>query len=228
MRATTERGQIIKKIARLAGFVSPAVYAIGLMGSSTALAGSGYLLLPVGGLVLGSGLAGTLKTVLDTLSCARDLFAAKIANVHLIGPFVVDFLGCKVKSRDEITCEAKSPNGGEGLILTRTLHAIIGLSLPASRPALVVLPTSGTALFTLAENECIVGLRFEGIVGGLLLAPVGASTTSALLDFRRGDPEVVDTLLSGVFNLELLAFGSIAEFETQVHLAFQQATEIMP
>src|ERR1700731_2236482 len=105
----------MKKLARLAGLLSLAIFAVGLMAASSASA-TGYLLLPVGATITGVSLPGKLTGGGNTITCQKDNFTATIASVHLIGPFVVHFLECKATNGVK-TCEASSPGAPAGLIL---------------------------------------------------------------------------------------------------------------
>jgi len=227
----------MKKLVRLAGLLSLAIFAVGLMAASSASA-TGYLLLPVGGLVLGLSLPGTLKAGSNTITCEHDQFTAEISSVHLIGPFQVHFLGCTAKGSTFSGCPASSVGAASGLILTNTLHALIGLGLPGGLPAILVLPTSGKEFVRLEkstskEGTCTVATAVEGTVGGLLLQTVGLPTEKALLDFVGGvpgDPRKIDLPLGGTVEPEIEAFGVEAEFITQVHLLYDapKGGELMP
>jgi hypothetical protein len=226
----------MKKLARLAGLLSLAIFAVGLIASSSASA-TGYLLLPVGQLILGLSLPGTLKGGSNTITCEHDEFTAQITSVHLIGPFQVHFLGCKATGSTDSGCPASSLGAASGLILTNTLHALIGLGLPGGLPALLVLPAVGKEFVKLEkstnkEGTCTIATAVEGNVLGLLLQTVGKPTEKALLDFVPGDPRTIDLPLGGTVIPEIEAFGVEAAFETQVHLLYDPLNgvnnELMP
>ena len=219
----------MKKLARLAGLLSLAIFALGLMASSSASA-IGYLLLPVGGTILGTGLAGILAGGGSEIACSSDTFTAEVATVHLVGPFVVKFAGCSSSSdKGVVKCTAKSTGAAEGEIATTTLHALIGLALPSNTPALLVLPVSGTKFVTVASNKCTITTTASGNVVGLLLQKVGGGTTTkANLDFVPGDPTKITLPLGGTVVSEIEAFGALATFETQQHLLYDTPGELMP
>jgi hypothetical protein len=226
----------MKKLARLASLLSLAVFVVGLMAASSASA-IGYLLLPVGATITAVSLPGTLSAGGNTITCQKDNFTATIASVHLIGPFVVHFLECTATGGSK-TCPLSSPGAASGLILTKTLHALIGLGLPGNRPALLILPATGQQFVTLEEStlktedgtteKCTPKSTVNGTLAGLLLQGIGVKTTRALLDFIPGDPKKIDLPLGGNITPELEDFGVEGEFATQVHLSYSPEVELMP
>jgi hypothetical protein len=224
----------MKKLARLAGLLSLALVAVGLMAASSASA-TGYLLLPVGGTVTGTSTVGTLKAGTNVVNCTADEFKATIASVHLVGPFVVKFTGCTAGGKTNVGCPANSKGTSGGEILTNTLHALIGLALPSNTPALLVLPTSGHTFLELAEStnkttkaQCTVATAVSGNVVGLLTQTVGAKVESASLSFVPTDPETIDLPLGGKVVSEIEAFGLPGEFATVESLKYGQSSELMP
>jgi len=223
----------MKKLARLAGLLSLGILAVGLMGASSASA-TGYLLLPVGGTVTGISLPGTLVGGKNTVACEKDEFEAKIASVHLIGPFTVHFTGCTASGEAVSGCSANSVGASGGEVITKTVHALIGLALPSNTPALLILPTSGKVFVELekstnkAGETCTVATSPEGNVVGLLAQTIGTKTTRALLNFSNKDPENIDLPLGGKVKSELEAFGFKAVFTTLVHLSYSESAELMP
>ena len=226
----------MKTLARLAGLLSLAILAVGLMAASSASA-TGYLLLPVGGTITGLSLPGTLTFGGNTLSCNKDNFTATISTVHLIGPFQVHFLECVASGATNENCPVSSPGAASGLILTNTLHALIGLGLPGNLPAVLVLPTANGKFFVLTKSTekegsevitCTVETTANGSVAGLLLQTIGTKTTRALLNFKPKDPEKIDLPLGGTATPALELFGLPGTFTTLVHLAYGQESELMP
>ena len=225
----------MKKLARLAGLLSLAILAVGLMAASSASA-TGYLLLPVGGTVTGESLPGTLTALGNTLACKKDNFTGTIASVHLIGPFQVHFLECTASGTTHSGCPVSSPGAASGLILTNTLHALIGLALPGNSPALLILPTANSKFVVAAEStekegseviKCTVETTINGSVAGLLSQTIGTKTTRALLNFTKTDPEKIDLPLGGTVTPEITAFGVAGVFTTLVHLSYGQESELM-
>jgi hypothetical protein len=224
----------MKKLARLAGLLSLAILAVGLMAASSASA-TGYLLLPVNGTVTGTSAAGTLKAGSNAITCEKDEFKATIASVHLVGPFVVTFSGCTAAGKTNAGCPANSVGASSGSIITKTLHALIGLALPSNTPALLVLPTTGTEFLKVAETTnkttkavCTVETAVNGNLVGLLAQTVGAKVTSATLNFVNKDPENIDLPLGGKIISEIEAFGVPATFTTVESLTYGQSSELMP
>jgi 3D (Asp-Asp-Asp) domain-containing protein len=226
----------MKKLTRLAGLLSLAIFAVGLMAASSASA-TGYLLLPVGGTVTGTSTVGTLKAASNVINCTKDEFKATIASVHLVGPFQVKFTGCTAKGKTNSGCAVNSKGTSGGEILTNTLHALIGLALPSNTPALLVLPGSGHTWFELAASteksgtetvECTVATTVAGNLVGLLAQGIGTKTTKAALKFVNNDPETIDLPLGGKVVAELEYFGVPGTFETVESLVYGQSSELMP
>jgi hypothetical protein len=224
----------MKKLARLAGLLSLAILAVGLMAVSSASA-TGYLLLPVGGTITGLSLPGTLTAGTNAIKCEKDTFEAKIASVHLIGPFAVHFSGCIANGKTNSGCPANSVGASGGEVITTTLHALIGLGLPGNLPTLLILPNASAEFVLLAQSTnkttkavCTIETAVEGTVAGLLAQTIGTKTTRALLNFVPGDPEKIDLPLGGTVTPEIKAFGVPGTFETLVHLSYGQESELMP
>jgi hypothetical protein len=224
----------MKKLARLAGLLSLAILAFGLMATSSASA-TGYLLLPVGGTITAVSLPVTFTRGSNLDSCETDNFTATIASVHLIGPFQVHFSGCTAAGKTNSGCPANSVGASGGEVITKTLHAIIGLALPSKTPALLILPSSGEEFVELAQTTnkttkavCTVETTVEGNLIGLLSQTIGTRTTRALLNFIPKDPEKIDLPLGGTVISEIVSFGLPAEFKALVHLEYGQESELMP
>jgi len=222
----------MKTLTRLAGLVRLAILAVGLMASASASA-TGYLLLPVGALVLALSLPGRLTIGEYTIECSSDRFTTEIASVHLIGPFRGDLNGCTASSRSDSDCPANSVGAASGLISTTTLHALIGLGLPGDSPTLLVLPATGKKLATLAASTnkagtCTPESAAVGTVAGLLLQTVGTKTTKALIDFVPNDPQTIDLPLGGTVTPEIEVFAALGALEAQVHLLYDTPAELMP
>jgi hypothetical protein len=225
----------MKKLTRLAGLLSLAILAVGLMAASSASA-TGYLLLPVGGTVTGLSLPGSLSSGSNTIECKKDTFTATIASVHLIGPFVVKFSECTAKGKEFANCPANSEGASGGEVITNTLHGLIGLALPSNTPALLVLPTKGKVFVNLSQTTsktnkelvCTIETAAEGNVVGLLAQTIGTTTNRALLNFVKGDPKEIDLPLGEKVTSSILVFGVPATFTTLVHLAYGQPSELMP
>jgi hypothetical protein len=219
------------KVIRLAGLMLMAVLAVGLMATSAASAETSYLFSSssVGSIALGLSLAGTLKAgEKDFIVCADDRSEAKVANVHLLGPFDITFSGCKSTSNAGLTyCTAKSTNvSTEGVILTLTVHALLGTVLPSELAGLLVLPTASRRFVTIARNECSPETAVEGSTAGLLFASqIGHSITESLVNFIANDITKIDTL-NGIVEPELTSFGLTSTLTTLEHIAWDGPAEV--
>jgi hypothetical protein len=214
------------KVIRLAGLALVAVLAVSLAVASTASAGV-YLFSPgsVGAEFKGLSLAGTLKAGPDSISCKDDVNAGTIANVHLIGPFDIKFTGCVSSGSGGSGCAASSVGAAEGEILTKTVHALLGLVLPAvglGLGGLLVLPVSGKQFLSLAANSCTPETTITGSVAGLLEDNQGGHLIlEALVLFIPNDIKKIDTL-NGLVEPALTAFSEEASLETVEHLTFSR------
>jgi len=222
----------MKTLTRLAGPLALTIFAIGLMASSSASA-TGYLLLPVGALILGLSLPVTLIAGVNTITCEHDRFTAEIASVHLIGPLRAHLIGCTARGSTNSGCPVSSVGAASGLILTTTLHSLIGLGLPGGLPALLILPASGKELVKLEkstdkEGTCTQAAAADGSVAGLLLQTVGTRTTKALFDLVPGDPRQIDLPLGGTVAPEIETFAEEGTVEAQAQLLYDTPVELMP
>jgi len=215
------------KVIRLAGLMLLAILAMSLMVASAASAGL-YLFSPgsVGTLWLGLSLASRLGVGKKEVLCTDDHNEGKILNVHLLGPFDITFLGCRSTNNGTEFCTAKSVGAAEGVILTKTLHALLGVTLPGNLAGLLVLPTEGAVFTEIEANKCTVATSPEGTVAGLLLGQqLGHPVTESLVVFTAGDPKLIDTL-NGLVKPKLLAFVAEAEFSTVEHLNWDGEIEV--
>jgi hypothetical protein len=223
----TNKENHIMKLARLVSLVLGAVLAIGLVGVSSASAvpplfsaGS------VGATFIAESLPGTLKAGGEIVWCAKDQSEGAIANVHLVGPLFVHFLECKSSSNGSTFCTANSQGQSGGLILTKTLHALLGLALPSNLPALLFLPTSGKQFLLLTKNECTEESLVTGNVAALVSNQRGVPSSTTLLTFRPKDIELIHTL-NGLVTPALTAFSEPATLETVVHVRWSREVEIV-
>jgi len=215
------------KIIRLAGLAIVAVLAVSLAVASTASAGV-YLFSPgsVGATFTGLSLAGVLSGASNIVECKDDVNAGEVANVHLLGPFDIKFTSCTSSSATgEKGCPVHSTGAGEGEILTTTVHALLGLVLPAvglGLGGLLVLPTSGKVFTTLVANNCTIETKITGSVAGLLEDSQGGHLIlEALVLFIPKDIKKIDTL-NGLVEPGLTAFSEEAFLETVEHLTFNR------
>jgi hypothetical protein len=218
------------KVIRLVGLAIVAVLAVSLAVAATASA-SPYLFRAsnVENTFLGLSLPGTIKAGADTIACNHDIFAGAIASVHLAGPFDITFRQCVSAGSGGSGCPVNSPGAAPGEILTKTLHALLGLVLPAiglGLGGLLVLPTSGKQFVTLEGNSCTPETIVTGNVAGLLEdSQVGHLVLDNLVLFIPKDITKIDTL-NGLVEPELIAFTELATLETVVHIKWHKDTEI--
>jgi hypothetical protein len=223
----------MKKLTRLPGLLSIAILAVGLIASSSASA-TGYLLLPVGGIITGVRLPSTFTVGSDVIVCESNHFTLIIASVHLVGPVRAHLVGCTAKGNENSGCPVNSVGASGGSILTEELHGLIGLGLPGNLPAVLILPANNENAFVeLAEStnktgKCTVATTVEGSVGGLLFQAIGTKTTRALVAFTPKDPEKIDLPLGGTVIPELRLFGTVGKVDEEAHVSYSQESELMP
>src|ERR1700733_3240117 len=222
------------KIARLSGLLLGLVFALSLVGASVASAvpplfTSGS----TGATYKANVLAGTLKAGTGATAivvfCAKASSVGEITSVHLVGPLVIHFLECKSSSNaGETYCAPVNSTGkpGEGLILTKTLHALLGLALPSQLPALLFLPTSGITFVELEANACTPTTKITGSVAGLVSNARNTPSLTTLLTFGPKDPELIHTLL-GLTEPELILMSKTATIATVAHLSWSKDIEIV-
>jgi hypothetical protein len=214
------------KTIRLAGLILLAITAAALAASATATAGP-YLFTPgsVGATFVGLSLAGTLKAGGDTVACKDDVNGGTIANVHLLGPFDIKFTSCVSSGSGGSGCAFNSVGAAEGEILTHTLHALLGLVLPAvglGLGGLLILPVSGKQFFTVAANTCTPETTVTGSIAGLLEDNQGGHLIlEALVLFIPNDIKRIDTL-NGLVEPSLTFFSEEATLETTEHLTWNR------
>jgi hypothetical protein len=225
------------RIMRLSGLVSLAVLAVGLVVVSVASAEPKFS--PVGATLTGTSGTGVFTAGANTVTCAKDTLTsgASKTTATLIGGITVHFLECTGKnSTSGESCPAKSEGAPlSNLILTKTLHGVLGLILPkpdtGSGVALVLLPVSGASFLTL-EVEC-VSPKISTVEGKLAGAvdPVGTKTLKGKLLFAVSSGvqaiKEVDLSTGGLVKPSLKWFGvATATEETTEELTFSEATEV--
>jgi hypothetical protein len=214
------------KTIRLAGCMLLAITAASLALSATATAGP-YLFTPgsVGATFVGLSLGLTIRAAGNSISCKDDVNAGTIANVHLLGPFDIKFTGCTSSGSGGSGCPFNSAGAAEGEVLTHTLHALLGLVLPAvglGLGGLLILPVSGKQFFTVAENKCTPATTATGSLAGLLEDNQGGHLIlEALVLFIPNDIKKIDTL-NGLVEPEFVLFSEPATLETVEHLTWNR------
>jgi hypothetical protein len=166
------------KFAQLVRRALVVVSAMGLVFVSAASA-TEPLFTPVGASVLGdSGLAVLIGfSGADIVDCVESHSFGNIQNTLLIGNVVVHYLGCTSSGPGGSGCPVHSPGAAEGLILTATLHGILGLILPSKETGILFLPVVGKTYVELEENTCTVASAISGTIAGLV-EPVGTGLTT--------------------------------------------------
>jgi hypothetical protein len=228
------------KLARLAGLLLVAVFAMSLLSVTVASAAesSNPLFLPVNGQTI-SGVSGPSKLVSGTgqiIACQKDTATGKITSSLLAGAVFVHYLECTAKEKEgaATTCTIKSEGAPEeGLIITNELHGILGLILsPAPLDTgILFLPVSGKIFVSLAESKngstvCTPATKITGTVAGLI-TPVGVDTTKGLLVFPKVSIKKIDlTHGLGFREPELVAFSVTSSLEQHDVLTFSEATGI--
>jgi hypothetical protein len=225
------------KIARLASLMLVAILAIGLMAASAASAEPEFN--PVGATLTGTSGTAILTAGANTVTCAKDTSTsgASKTTATLIGGITVHFLECTGKnSTSGESCPAKSEGAPlTNLILTKTLHGVLGLILPkpetGSGVALLLLPVAGVS-FVNIQAACLspAETTVEGKVAGAV-DPVGTKTLKGkLLFFAPSGVQAikeVDLSTGGLVKVSLKAFGvATATEETTEETTFSEATEV--
>jgi hypothetical protein len=220
------------KIARLA---YPALFAIVAMSLAAVSSASATepLFNPAGATVTGdSGLAVLIRGA-ESIDCLGSSFTGTIVNSLLIGHAVLHYLNCTSSGSGGNGCPINTPGAAAGLILTNTLHGILGLILPSKETGILFLPQSGNIFFTLAENACTEETKATGNIAGLV-EPVGVSTTTGRILFERepgpGNTQaILDIDLTHGLGLVKPAFVLFAATATLAQLGlvtFSVATEV--
>jgi hypothetical protein len=219
------------KTIRLAGCMLLAISAASLTMSATATAGP-YLfrVSNVRNIFSSLTLALEIRAAGDSIACKDGVSAGAIANVHLLGPFDIKFTSCVSSGSGGSGCAFNTPGAAEGEVLTHTLHALLGLVLPAvglGLGGLLVLPASGKQFFTAVGNNCTPETAFIGSFAGLLEpTQVGKLVLESLILFIPGAIKQIDTL-NGLVEPELVAFlGESLAMEAVQHLTWNKDTEI--
>jgi hypothetical protein len=222
------------KVFRLSGLVVVAVLAVSLMVVSVASAAPVFT--PTGATLTGTSGVSEFEAAGETLTCEKDTLGGTVTSATLMGGIVVHYLGCSAKTTGGATCTVKSTNTtAAGLILTNTLHGVLGLILPVPTPpasdvALVLLPISGSTFWSMVgSGTCIETTKVQGSVAGTL-EPVGVSQTTGklVLTSSGGKESITDVDLStgGLVAPELTSFGSSMTETTTEGYTLSKATEV--
>jgi hypothetical protein len=165
----------------------------------------------------------------DSVTCEKDAGAGEITSATSISDLLVHFLGCSSSSTEGKNCSVKSVgSSSEGLIITGTLHGVVGLLLPAPAIGLLLLPNSGKTVVELAGNACTPSTKVTGNVAGLL-EPINESQTTGKVVFglQKGKECAADIdTPSGLVKPELEAYGATAALETEEAASYEKAVEV--
>jgi hypothetical protein len=221
------------KIARLASMMLAAILAVGLVVVSVASAEPEFK--PTGSTVTGVNESPAVLTGNgEEVVCAKNVQSGGVVtSATLVGGIIVHFLECTAKTVAGESCPAMSPGAPlENLILTNTLHGVLGLILPkpesGSNVALILLPASGST-FVKILGKCIIETAVSGQVAGVA-SPIGTLTTKGLLTLAApGGVQAikeVDLSTGGLVKPKLTAFSATGSEAVIEGLTFGTATEI--
>jgi len=177
-----------------------------------------------------------LRAAGSTVTCtAHQAVSGSVANALLVGNVVVHYLGCSVTEAapgKEVGCPVKSVGSpAEGLILTTTLHGILGLLLPSNETGILFLPVASKVFATIAKSEkagkeCTPETVVEGSVAALI-SPVGSSQLTGKLATLAVARQAIDlTHGLGTVTAKLTAFGETGTQAQTDDTTFGEATEV--
>jgi hypothetical protein len=222
-------------VVRLAAVTFAAALAVGLVVASSALAAN-PLFTPASGQALsGEGGAFSLSGAGVTITCTSShVISANISSSLLVGGVVLHYLGCEYsKGEAESGCPVHSTNTtAEGLVLTNTLHGILGLLLPGNEVGIVYLPEVGTSFVTLSAAEkngksCGLETRISGD-GAASIEPVGKLQKASTVKSTKKEVQEVDlTHGLGLIKAKIIAFGGEVALATGTESGeYSVATEV--
>lgn len=207
------------KIARLACLALIAIFAMSLVVASAAAALPEFKPSTKASLTTKSITSGgTLKAAGNTVTCKEETSTGEITGPMEVSNILIHFTGCESFVTESTKCAVNSKGAtvGSGLLLTATLHGVLGLVLPGDLPGLLLLPNSGSVFLTFEKNACTIETKVTGSVAGLI-EPFGkGSTKTGKLVFSApgGKQEIKDIdTLSGLVAPELVAFSETATQE---------------
>jgi hypothetical protein len=230
-------GHRAMRIGRLVYPTVLSVVAVTLLAVSSASAASrNPLFTPVSQqTVRGEGGASVLDTAGLAIACeSNHVVSGNVSSALLIGGIVLHYLGCKyTKGEQESGCPLNSTNTtGEGLILTNTLHAILGILLPSGETGVLFLPQAGTKFDTFAAaskngKSCGPEMAISGSIAASI-TPVEKSQTNGTVKTTEKETQEFDlTHGLGLVKSKLIAFGGEAAILKQTDsIVFGVATEV--
>jgi hypothetical protein len=226
------------RIIRFVGLVLVAVVAMSFAVVSSASAfSSNPLFVPASGQSVRSvGLGNAVLTDAgNTITCtAHQAVSGTVSNALLIGNMVLHYLGCTATATTSgVTgCSVKSVGApAENLILTTTLHGVLGLLLPSNKTGILFLPVANKVFFTMAQSQkegkvCTAESTVEGSVAALV-SPVGVSQTTGTLTTLAVAKQAIDlTHGLGPATAKLADFGETGTLAQTGDVTFGVATEV--
>jgi hypothetical protein len=220
-----------RSISRLAGRTFVIVLMLSLATASAALAEP--LFLPVGATFTGTGGVEITNVFGANIECEADTSSGEIRSATLVGGVKIDFTGCKALTSQDEECTVKSVGAStEGLILTNTLHGVLGLILPkgtGTGVGLLLLPATGKRFYTITATKCNEEQVITGNVAGEV-KPVDVHTLKGTLVFqgKGGVASIKDFDLStgGLVRPELEAFGRTISIERIETITYSAPVEV--
>jgi hypothetical protein len=186
--------------------------------------------------VVGTSGVTLLATPTLVIACNTSVLHGFVLSSLLLGDVSVHYLGCLWRAGQNASqCEANSVGATGGLILTNTLHGILGLVLPSKAIGILLLPVSGKVITTLARatkegaecaGESTVAGNFAGVV-----EPIGSSQTTGKLAIALtgGKQNITDIDLThglGLAAPKLTFAGETAALEQVASLTYAVPTEV--
>ena len=168
---------------------------------------------------------------IDKINCEKDNTTGKVTSATLAGNIVVHFLNCTSTGETGANCAINSVGAASGLILTATLHGVLGLILPkvGTDVGLLLLPAVGRTFVELAGNACTPETALTGNIAGEV-EPVGVSQTKGTLLFKAtGTKQAIkgfDLSTGGTTTAKFTFFASEASVVSTESLTFSTATEV--
>jgi hypothetical protein len=228
------------RLVRLAGLLFVAVVAVCcvVMGSAFADPGNPLFRPASGQTVTGTSTAESalVSGALEARCKENKVVSGNVVNSLLIGNIVIHYLGCTwTKGEQTSGCEANSVGESGGLILTNTLHAILGIILPSGETGALFLPQKGTSFVSFAEAtkgelKCAEDSTVSGNVVGLV-APFGSKqlTGKVIVGLAGAVQAVKDFDLThglGLVVPRLVMFSQTAALDQSDAVTFGVATEV--
>jgi hypothetical protein len=188
--------------------------------------------IPVGASVESTTGTTTFEAAGNKVTCAKSTQkGGTVSSNALVGNIVIKFENCQGKEGAGAECATMSPGAGESEIVTKTLHAVLGLALLPGKPtdpAILFLPVTGKQ-FTIILSPCLIETALEGNVAGLV-SPVGVKVKEGKIVFAQtGGVQNIGHFLPSTGGLvlpRLLAFGASATEETTATVTYSMETEI--